>query len=301
MIAASSTIPLLSGARFDLERHAQLFGPLPHADHSVIASVGSAGLTGRGGAAFPAGRKMDSLRGRRAVVIANGSEGEPLSSKDAVLLSDSPHLVLDGLSIAGAAIEATDSYLVVPEGRAEQLRRAVLERRKSGWDTTAAHIVVSTAGFVSGEKSAVIAAAEGRRPVPKYSPTSSSVSGLKGRPTLVHNVETLAHIATIARFGVDWFRSSGLAGEPGTMLVTLSGAVNRPGVVEVSMGIPIGTLLADIGRTDLRRVRAVLIGGYHGNWLNSNEFAGRSLSRASLAPLGAGPGAGVVHALSVET
>ncbi|MER2225276.1 MAG: NADH-ubiquinone oxidoreductase-F iron-sulfur binding region domain-containing protein, partial [Rhodococcus sp. (in: high G+C Gram-positive bacteria)] len=138
-------------------------------------------------------------------------------------------------------------------------------------------------------------------PIPRSSLTSSSKSGVKGRPTLVHNVETLAHVATIARFGVDWFRASGTASEPGTMLVTLSGAVHNPGVVEVPIGSRLEWVVGDIGRADIDHTRAVLVGGYHGTWINRADLAGRRLSKESLAAIGASPGAGVVHALAVDT
>lgn len=300
-MTTSSLTHILSGAAFDLDRHAHMFGPVPAGDDSVIAAISRSGLAGRGGAGFSAGAKMAAITGRRPVVIANGSEGEPLSSKDAVLLSDSPHLVLDGLSIAAAAVRATDAFLVVPASHTERLRNAITERRHSRWDRTDVRVVASAGCFVSGEKTALIAAVEGKPPIPRSSLTSSSKSGVKGRPTLVHNVETLAHVATIARFGVDWFRASGTASEPGTMLVTLSGAVHNPGVVEVPIGSRLEWVVGDIGRADIDHTRAVLVGGYHGTWINRADLAGRRLSKESLAAIGASPGAGVVHALAVDT
>ncbi len=300
-MTTSSLTHILSGAAFDLDRHAHMFGPVPAGDDSVIAAVSRSGLAGRGGAGFSAGAKMAAITGRRPVMIANGSEGEPLSSKDAVLLSDSPHLVLDGLSIAAAAVRATDAFLVVPASHAERLRNAIAERRHSRWDRPDGQVGAAAGRFVSGEKTALIAAGEGKPPIPRSSLTSSSKSGVKGRPTLVHNVETLAHVATIARFGVDWFRASGTASEPGTMLVTLSGAVHNPGVVEVPIGSRLEWVVGDIGRADIDHTRAVLVGGYHGTWINRADLAGRRLSKESLAAIGASPGAGVVHALAVDT
>ena len=300
-MTTSSLTHILSGAAFDLDRHAHMFGPVPAGDDSVIAAVSRSGLAGRGGAGFSAGAKMAAITGRRPVMIANGSEGEPLSSKDAVLLSDSPHLVLDGLSIAAAAVRATDAFLVVPASHAERLRNAIAERRHSRWDRTDVHVVACAGRLVYGVKTALIAGGEGKPPIPRSSLTSSSKSGVKGRPTLVHNVETLAHVATIARFGVDWFRASGTASEPGTMLVTLSGAVHNPGVVEVPIGSRLEWVVGDIGRADIDHTRAVLVGGYHGTWINRADLAGRRLSKESLAAIGASPGAGVVHALAVDT
>ena len=114
---------------------------------------------------------------------------------------------------------------------------------------------------------------------------------MRRRPTLVNNVETLAHIALIARYGPDWFRSVGDPDDPGTMLVTLSGALDSEGAVEV----PTGVLLTDL--IDTRAASAVLLGGYHGSWLPAETFMGMRLSRPGLKSLGASPGAGIVHAL----
>lgn len=103
-----------------------------------------------------------------------------MSSKDAVLLSDSPHLVLDGLAIAAEAVGATDAFLVVPAPNTDRLRSAITERRHSGWDRTDVHVVVSAGRFVSGEKTALIAAVEGKPPIPRSSLASSSRIGNEG-------------------------------------------------------------------------------------------------------------------------
>ena len=121
---------------------------------------------------------------------------------------------------------------------------------------------------------------------------------MRGRPTLVNNVETLAHMALIARFGPDWFRSVGEQDEPGTMLVTLSGALNHHGVVEVPTGSLLPGLIENAGGTDPRSLRAVLVGGYHGSWIPTTEFEGLRLSRSGLKALGASPGAGIVSGLA---
>jgi NADH:ubiquinone oxidoreductase subunit F (NADH-binding) len=151
--------------------------------------------------------------------------------------------------------------------------------------------------FVAGEESAVVRRVEGGPAIPRDRTVLTSVSGVRGRPTLVNNVETLAHIALIARYGPHWFRSIGDAAQPGTMLVTLSGALNKRSVVEVPTGAPLKDVIGRLGFTDPRTLRAVLIGGYHGSWIPAEAIAGAALSRPALAPLGASPGAGIVHAL----
>jgi NADH:ubiquinone oxidoreductase subunit F (NADH-binding) len=291
---------ILSGAGDDLARHRAVYGTLPPTGHELIADVTASGLLGRGGAGFPAGTKLAAAADRRPVVVANGSEGEPLSSKDAELLRDSPHLILDGLASAARAIGSNDAYLVVPASVAERMRRLVGSRRSAGWDSTDVTVIESRGGFVSGEKTAVVSAIEGKPARPRDRIVSLSVSGVRGRPTVVHNVETLAHVATIARYGPHWFRSVGTADEPGTMLVTLSGALPRPGVVEVPVGSPMGEVLITLGGVQPDRLRAVLVGGFHGTWIESADALRSTMSRRSLRALGATPGAGIVHALGTS-
>ncbi|OZC89082.1 NADH-quinone oxidoreductase subunit F [Rhodococcus sp. 06-412-2C] len=281
----------------DLSRHIDLYGARPPADGSLVDAVVRSGLLGHGGAAFPTGAKMRSISGRKSVLIANGAEGEPLSSKDRVLLDRSVHLILDGIAATAAALRCSDCYLYAPADSIADVRAAIDERRSSGWDRTAVQVLPSAAGFVSGEKSAVISAIEGGPALPRDKKNRASVAGVRERPTLVLNVETYAHIALIERLGPQWFRSRGTASEPGTMLVTYSGAVRRPGVVEVPLGTAIEEMLTHGAGVDLRSVRAVLLGGFHGTWASRDDLIGRSMSQESLAHIGSRPGAGIVHVL----
>lgn len=285
----------------DLRRHTQLYGARPPADQSLVEAVVRSGLLGHGGAAFPTGAKMRSISGRKPVLIANAAEGELLSSKDSVLLDRSAHLVLDGIAATASAIRSSDCYLYAPADRVDAVRRLVDDRRRTGWDRTAVQVIASAPGFVSGEKSAVISAIEGGPALPRDKKTRASAAGVRGRPTLVLNVETLAHIALIERLGPQWFRSRGTASEPGTMLVTYSGAVRRPGVAEVPLGTAIEEMLTHGAGVDLRSVRAVLLGGFHGTWVDRGSLLGHTMSQESLAHIGSRPGAGVVHVLGTET
>jgi len=284
-----------------LREHHARFGMIPqHSAQTTISSLQASGLTGRGGAGFPTGRKMASVTGRKPVVIGNGAEGEPLSAKDATLIARAPHLVLDGLQVAAAAVAADDVYLYLPHHVIPIAWKAIGERAAAGMDERRVTVVEAPDTFVAGEESAVVRRIEGGRALPRDRVVPTSISGVKARPTLVDNVETLAHIALIARYGERWFRSVGDAAEPGTMLVTLSGVSRRQSVVEV----PTGTLLTDVmargGVDDLHDVGALLLGGYHGSWIQASDIPRLRLSRASLAPLGATPGAGIVHLLPVD-
>jgi len=286
----------------DLGSHLRRHGPLPWqgGPHRLIAAVEAAGLTGRGGAGFPTWRKLNAVAaGEKPVVIANGAEGEPASAKDRTLLHRAPHLVLDGLQLAAECVGATRAYVYVPAGpAADAVRHALAQRRAARVERIGVDVVVAADRFVAGEASAVVSAVEGRAPVPRDKVRRIAESGVRGRPTLVQNVETLAHLALIARHGPAWFRSRGTAEEPGTFLATVSGAVAAPGVYELSYGVPVDEALARAGGPTVP-LQALLLGGYHGAWLPAQAGAA-PLSRAGLRPWGASPGAGILVALPAD-
>lgn len=289
---------LLSARSPELAAHTAQHGPLPTlSGPQLVALLEASGLAGRGGAGFPTWRKLADVAAtatRRTVVVANGAEGEPRSSKDAVLLADAPHLVLDGLALAGAALGAHRLHLYSGAHALAPVRAALAER-------PGMRVILTEAPdtFVAGEESAVIRALGGGPALPYDRTTRITQKGLRGRPTLVQNVETLAHLALAARHGAAWFRSVGPVEDPGTRLVTLSGDVTHPGVREVASGTNLAALLADAG-TDPTRVRAVLVGGYHGAWVPGPELGRTTLSVTSLSRFGASPGAGVLHVLGVD-
>ncbi|MGV0991139.1 MAG: NADH-ubiquinone oxidoreductase-F iron-sulfur binding region domain-containing protein [Mycobacterium sp.] len=295
MSAAISRLFAAPGAT--LAAHRETFGELPATGAGLITTLDQAGLSGRGGAGFPTARKMATITGAKPVVVGNGAEGEPLSRKDIQLLTQAPHLVLDGLDAAAAAINADKVYLYVHADAIPSVTTALDERRAAGLDDYRVEIVEAPDRFVSGEESAAIRRIEGGPALPRDRTVVTAISGVRGRPTLVNNVETLAHVALIARYGAEWFRSVGDDADPGTMLVTLSGALNQQGVVELPTGTPLADVIEHSGRTDSRTLGAVLIGGYHGSWLPAATLADLNLSRSGLKPAGATPGAGIVHGL----
>ena len=226
---------LLAGAT-TLDDHVRRHGGLPTTGGRQIRSVvAESGLTGRGGAGFPTHRKLDAVAsGRRAVAIGNGAEGEPASRKDRALLGHAPHLVLDGLQLAARAIDAREAHLYVPSGSAAAVRAALAARR----DPLPVTVHVAPDAFVAGEESAVVSAVGGGPAIPQDKSVRVIERGLRGRPTLVQNVETLAHLALIVRYGADWFRRAGTADEPGTFLATLTGPVRTPGRLRVPVRHP---------------------------------------------------------------
>jgi NADH:ubiquinone oxidoreductase subunit F (NADH-binding) len=280
-----------------LDSHLAEHGRPPALDGPrLIGLLRDAGLTGRGGAGFPTWRKMAAVAGtgRAAVVIANGAEGEPASGKDRALLAYRPHLVLDGLQLVAGAVGARTTYLYLPAAAGAAMDAALVARRTAGLDPVAVGVRAAPETFVASEESAAVAAVSGRPAVPADKRVRITEKGVGGAPTLVQNVETLAHIGLIARHGAGWFRGAGTADEPGTFLATVGGAVAAPGVVEAGYGVRLGDLVgAAGGATD--QLSAVLIGGYHGGWVPADPDL--RISRAALAPHGASPGAGVVLAL----
>jgi NADH:ubiquinone oxidoreductase subunit F (NADH-binding) len=159
-------------------------------------------------------------------------------------------------------------------------------------------VMTAADGFVAGEASALVNWAGRGIPLPTAVPPRVSESGLDGRPTLVQNVETLAHLALIARHGARWFRSLGTPAEPGSMLVTVIGAVHRPGVYEIEIGQPVAEVLEVAGGPALS-LAALLIGGYFGTWVDPAVAGPLPFSMAGLRAAGGGPGAGLVAALPV--
>ena len=289
------------------------FGTAGFGTAELIVEVERAGLAGRGGAGFPAGRKMRAvaeagrkggpLRGGGTVVIANGAASEPASGKDRLLLARAPHLVLDGIALAAEATGAARGYLVLHEGQDElalQLAAAVDEREHVGQNRVPVQVVAVRRGYVASQETAVISQLNGGAPKPAFVPPRPFEKGAHGRPTLVQNVETLAHVALIARFGADWFRDLGPAdpgaGGAGSALVTVSGAVSRPGVYEIALGMPIGELVRWAGGPS-ERPQAILAGGYFGGWLPYDRALGVPVSDPALRAAGAALGPGVLVVL----
>ncbi len=202
--------------------------------------------------------------------MANGTEGEPASDKDKVLLLQAPHLVVDGISAAAALIGARRAFLVVCEGVLPAVEAAVREHA-GGREVLRIEVVPAARGFVAGEASAVVNWVQSGAPLPRMTPPRLVERGVGNRPTLVQNVETLAHLALVARHGADWYCGAGAFEEPGSMLVTLSGAFARRGVYEVAIGTPLLDVL-DIGGADPDDLGAVLFGGYSASWVRAGDL-----------------------------
>src|SRR6516225_4740693 len=264
-------LPLVPGVPEDLRTHLARYGrpPLGHPGGQLVHAVEEAGLTGRGGAAFPVYRKLALVaraRGRK-VIVANGAESEPASRKDGLLLRAAPNLVLDGLQLAAEAIGASEAHLYLHPGVGPELLQALHQRQAASLDRLGVTITQAPPRFLAGQESALVNRLGGGPAVPTFVPPRVSERGLGGAPTLVQNVETLAHLALIARYGPRWFRALGTAQEPGSMLTTVHTRDDTQ-VIEAEIGTPLRNF---IGQGT--NAQAVLIGGFHGTWLPSGTLA----------------------------
>jgi NADH:ubiquinone oxidoreductase subunit F (NADH-binding) len=288
-----------TGQPMNLDMHLQTHGATPYrgGPAMLIHTIESAGLTGRGGAAFPTHRKLTAVASQKSapVVVANGAEGEPASDKDKTLLWASPHLVLDGLQLAAEAVGARKVHLYVHREPQllERLSSALADRANAGLDRLGVELVSAPPRFLAGEESALASRVEGGSALPRFTPPRVFERGVHGSPTLVQNVETLAQLSLISRYGPAWFRAVGTDAEPGSMLTTVRLADGSGGVVETAIGTPIVDLL---GLAE-HPAQAILVGGYHGAWLTPAQAGRVTLSNADLRPLGAAVGAGVLAAL----
>ncbi|MEU3449559.1 NADH-ubiquinone oxidoreductase-F iron-sulfur binding region domain-containing protein [Streptomyces thermolilacinus] len=295
--------------RLDLAMHLKVHGPLePMGGERLARLADEIALRGRGGAGFPFARKLRAVaeaairRGVRPVVVVNGSEGEPACRKDTVLLNRAPHLILDGALLAAEALGARTLVVAVTRNSTEiSIRAALAERGLSDrrGQQLRARVVRTPERMVSGEASSVIRAIGGGPALPPGRRERASETGVGGAPTLLSNAETFAQLAVAARVGASRYANAGLEGEPGTVLLTLSGAVARPMVVEVPTGVPLRYVLQLAGAPPVPQ--GVLTGGYHGNWIDSAAVHNAVVSRASLAAVGGSLGAGAILPIGPET
>jgi len=301
---SGAVLPRLLSAPADrsLAAHLEHWGP-GHHPADLVVETERAGLRGRGGAGFPTACKMSAVRReaaagrRRPLVVANGAEGEPASAKDRVLLARNPHLVVDGMVAAARAVGADRAILCVKRTEPDLVGALadVLDARPP--ESVALELAPVPSHYLAGEESALVNFLTNRRALPTLTPPRPTERGVDRRPTLVDNVETLADVALVARFGARWVSGIGTPEEPGALLVTVSGAVERPGVMEVPFGTPLTEVLA---RAAAPPAAGVLVGGYFGTWLSPEQAAGARLSRSSLAPMGATLGCGAVALLPRE-
>jgi NADH:ubiquinone oxidoreductase subunit F (NADH-binding) len=254
--------------------------PLPRVGHGLIDAIEGARLVGRGGAGFPVATKWRAVEQRsrgRAVVVVNGAEGEPQSKKDRLLMTTRPNLVLDGAFIAARVLRARRVILYIGERHSaarDSMLRALAQRSEP--ERGIVSFAASPERYVAGAEAAVIHFLTDGVATPTNIPPYPFERGVEGAPTLVQNVETIAHIATLAR----------TSDAPNSVLITLAGGVTRPGVLEVDSRTTITEAINQSGGLT-EAARAVLVGGYFGTWMEPEQAWGLRLD-PSAARLGCG-------------
>ena len=274
----------------------------------VCQEVLDSGLRGRGGAGFPTGKKWQFARASQAehkYFVCNADEGDPGAFMDRSLLEGDPHAILEAMAIGGYAIGADEGWIYV---RAEypiavkRLEKAIEQAHEYGllgenifgtgfnFDI---HIRLGAGAFVCGEETALMASIEGKRGEPRPKPPVPAVKGLFESPTNINNVETLGNIAQIILKGADWFKSIGIPTSTGTKVFALGGKINNTGLVEVPMGIPLRTIIEDIGGgcPNGKKFKAVQTGGPSGGCIPAS-LLDISVDYDSLTKIGAMMGSG---------
>jgi NADH-quinone oxidoreductase subunit F len=241
----------------------------------VIEEVKRSGLRGRGGAGFPTGLKWSFMPkdGQQHYLICNADESEPGSFKDRYILEDVPHLLIEGMIIAGYAIRATVGYIYVRgeyRRAADRLEAAIAEARARGYlgqnlfgtgFSFDLHVHRGAGAYICGEETALMNSLEGLRANPRLKPPFPAQSGLWGKPTTINNVETLAAVVPILERGADWFAAMGTEQSKGMKLYQISGPVKRPGVYELPMGTTLRELIYEWAGGPLEPIQALIPGG----------------------------------------
>ena len=285
----------------DAYRRAGGYAPLTDTDQ-LLDDVDRAGVRGRGGAAFPIARKITAVRGADGVVVANGEEGEPASIKDRWLLRHRPHLVLDGLRLAGQMAGSSRLHVYVSDQvSASSIEHAIDELTSlpdsQSWASRVGVTVVEPA-YVAGEETAVVQALNGGKAVPTDKPPRPFEAGVDGLPTLVSNVETLANLPIVQRLGHAEYGSEGTEGCPGTFLLTLTGR-RSAGLYEVPYGLTLRAVL-DWLDEDASEVGGLMMGGYFSG-IASVDILDVPLDYDAMRSVGSGLGCGAVGVLASDS
>ena len=275
----------------------------------VTKEVTASGIQGRGGAAFPAGRKWQVINlsdGQPHYLCANADEGEPGTFKDRWILENAPHLLLESMLIAAYAIEVRHAFVYI-RGEFDlpyrRLAGAIEEARAAGlldaplFGTGFACDVIAHRGagsYVCGEASGLLTSLEGKRGYPRNRPPRLTVKGLYQRPTVVNNVETLANLVGILRDGAKSFREHGTAKNPGTRLISVSGHIRKPGVYEIETGYPWRRFIDEEcgGMLEGRGLKCVIPGGISTKVLTAADIADLTLDNDAVEAAGSSMGSG---------
>jgi NADH:ubiquinone oxidoreductase subunit F (NADH-binding)/NADH:ubiquinone oxidoreductase subunit E len=272
----------------------------PPSNEQLLEQLKASGLVGYGGAGFPTALKWEAVARAPAprCVVVNADEGEPGTIKDRYVMELRPHLLLEATLIAMGFAEATEAFVYLREEYAtarERLLRAVEEFAAAGLlDGRTIELVVGAGAYICGEETAMLESMEGRRGMPRLRPPFPAEVGYLGRPTLINNVETLAHIPAILRVGGEAWAAAGRNGAKGVRLWSLSGAVHAPGCYEAPNGIPLRELIDDYAGGATEEISAIVPGGAASGILPPAALD-VPLTREALRDWGAGVGSAGVQ------
>lgn len=228
----------------------------------VLVEVENSGLTGRGGAGFPVGRKWRFVfQAERTpkYILCNADESEPGIFKDRILIDTNPHQVLEGMAIAGYACGSNEGFIYIRGeyvGQAERLENAIRQAEEKGWlgeniqgsgFSFHIHVHLGAGAYICGEETALIESLEGKRGEPRLRPPFPPSYGYKGYPSNVNNVESYSAVPPIIRKGAGWYRGLSNYSTPGTKLYMLLGHVKKPGLFEAPFGITLRQAIEDFG------------------------------------------------------
>ena len=277
----------------------ELLRSLPSLEQ-IVGELKASGLTGYGGAGFPTGVKWDAVSkepGLRYVVV-NADEGEPGTIKDRYVMELRPHLMIEATVIAMHSLDVAEGYIYLREEYAlsrARLQHAIDEFRAEGLlDGLSLELVIGAGAYIAGEETAMLESMEGRRAMPRLKPPFPSQFGYLGRPTLIQNVETLAHIPAILRNGGEWWAALGTRGAAGTRLWSVTGAVATPGCYEAPNGVTTRELVEEHAGGFTDEVGSVVPGGAASGILPPSALDA-PLTRDGLKEYGAGPGSAAVQ------
>ena len=250
------------------------------APNDVVEEVKKSGLRGRGGAGFPTGMKWSFLakpEGVERYLVCNADESEPGTFKDRYLMEKIPHALIEGMITSSYALGAKTSYIYI-RGEyfyvARILEKAIEEAYAAGWlgknilGTSFSHdcyVQVGGGAYICGEETALLESLEGKRGNPRIKPPFPAIAGLYGCPTVVNNVETIAAVCPIVNMGGDEYAKIGIGRSTGTKLISASGHINKPGVYEIELGVPVEEFIYSEeycgGIIKGRKLKAVVAGG----------------------------------------
>jgi formate dehydrogenase beta subunit len=281
-----------------------LLGNLP-ANDEIVEQLKASGLTGLGGAGFPTGVKWEAVsrEPEPRYVVVNADEGEPGTIKDRYVMELRPHLFLEGVVIAMRFADASQGFIYIREEYAtarERLASAIDEFQAAGLlQGRSLELVIGAGAYIAGEESAMLESMEGRRAMPRLRPPFPAQVGYLGRPTLINNVETLAHLPAILRNGGEWWAGLGKRGAAGARLWSVSGAVGKPGCYEAPNGVTTQELVDEYAGGFTEEVGAVVPGGAASGILPPSALD-VPLTRDDLGEYGAGVGSAAVQVFPVS-